>query len=190
MSVNLKASNIIPHVSQGFFYDRSTGTISTDGTLLEQIRDTMAVLIEDMTIAGGYRFDWGSSNRDDIARKDDFPNAEIYLISEDNIDDENGTHAQTYLNEATFEIHVYNKNDAIEDYPNDENNFWLNAALEDLKRLFGNNYHIDDTAHRILYKSMRTEKELAGDIFLPKKMITTWVVSYGQDRLDPDTAAC
>jgi len=164
--------------------DSNEVTVSTPAAtpILSRIEAAMLALIEGMTIAGGYYYDWGDCNERDMAIKDAYPNAEIYLSDEENDDDINGDHSNAYENRATFEIRVHGKLSAIQDNPEFSINAEHNKALDDLKKLFGTNYTVSDTCNTILYRGSRREKANHGDVLVPTILITTWEISYAQDR--------
>ena len=157
--------------------------------ILSRIEAAMVTLIEAMTQAGGYYYDWGDCNERDMAQKDAYPNAEIYVLDEDNDDDIDGDHANAYENRAMFEIHVHGKLSSVNDNPEFSINDLHNKALDDLKKLFGTNYTVSDTCNTILYRNSRREGGGAGDVHVPGKLISTWEVSYAQDRQSPANQA-
>jgi len=154
-------------------------------TGLENIEGAIKTLIESMTIAGTFNFDWGTSNQPDAALNDKFPNALILILSEENDDPLGGSHSQAYSNEVNFQIVVRGKMTAINTVPNFSMNTEHNKALVDLKTLFGKNQDINDTANSILYQSMTRNISGSGDMFRPGDMITEWLVRYSQDRINP-----
>jgi len=160
------------------------------GPILSNIEAAMKTLIDGMTVAGGYNKTWGDSNEDDLAKKDAYPNAEIRLIDEENQDEIDGGFSSAYANRATFEVTVHDKLTSVYDNPEYQINVELNKCLDDLKKLFGINYHVSDTVNMIYYRGMvRDEPEKAGDIVVPRKMVTTWMVTYSQGREDPTSNA-
>jgi len=158
-------------------------------TGVENIEVAIETLINGMTIAGGFNFDWGKSNQMDLARVDKFPAAVILVSGEENDDPEGASHSQAYSNRLTFQITVRNKLTAVDTDPNFRIDTEHNKSLVDLKELFGRNPHLSDTANSILYQGMIRETKLNGDVFIPGNMITTWMVRYSQDRFDPTVNA-
>jgi len=66
--------------------------------ILTQIETNMQTLIEGMTVAGGYNYNWGTVNQRDYA-KCKFPSAVIDLEPEElNMDEAGGMQADAYLN--------------------------------------------------------------------------------------------
>jgi hypothetical protein len=151
--------------------------------LLQSIDDKIASLIQGIR-ANPYNYQWGTSNQRDMA-KASFPSANIYLESETNVDENNGTWAQSYMNELTYRIEVKAQLSGEFTNPIQEIHKNLFKCLDDLKRLFGNKWNMESTCDTIMYKSMEIIEERSGDIFIPSKMITRWLVRYEQDRLDP-----
>ena len=152
--------------------------------ILTAIEEGMATLISGMTKGGGYYYDWGSVNELDKAVMT-YPAAQIEVVNEENLDDETGAWSQTYLQAAYYSIRVWTR--LVEEMPAP---YWeidkeLNMALDDLKKLFGVNYHVSDKCDLIMYKGMTREVIRTGDIFVPKSMLTQWRITYSQDRSDP-----
>jgi len=102
------------------------------------------------------------------------------------VDESDGAAAQLYTNEVDFLIIVRSQLASVVDIPNYSVNADHNKALDDLKKLFGTNYHITNTCDRIMYKSSEREIKKNGDIFVPGDMLTRWVVYYRQDRQSPE----
>lgn len=157
--------------------------------ILTQVERKIKCLIDGIRIADGYMFDWGISNEDDHALKNGYPNAEIYLQSENNQDEIGAVWAGAYTNIAIFEVHVYNKLTENTTNPNFSINEYHNKTLYDLKKLFGTYYNLEGICISIMYRSMRRETSQAGDMFVPGKMITEWSVSYYQNRTAPSLVA-
>jgi len=121
--------------------------------------------------------------------KSEYPMAVIYFDGENNVDDANGTWAQAYYNEVMFRIEVKAQLPSQYDNPVVEIRKELYKALDDLKMLFGVNWNMDSTADSIMYRSCQIVEERAGDILVPSKMVTTWMVRYEQDREIPTQVA-
>lgn len=150
--------------------------------ILTQAEENMAILVEGMTIADGYNYDWGTVNQPDLA-KCTFPCAVIEMDPEEtNLDEPTGVHAGAYLNEVAIKIRAVGKLDTEHTNPVFENNKTLNKALDDLKKVFGTNYSLNGTVDTIMYRrSLRITKQ-AGDIFIPSELESHWIVRYTQDR--------
>ena len=153
--------------------------------LLTQIESKMASLIEGIK-AEPYNFVWGKCNERDMA-KAMYPSAVIYIENETSVDDPDGVWAQEYANEVTFRIEVRARLDAQYENPVVEIRTLLLRALDDLKLLFGRNYNLDGTCDTIMYRGMTIVEEPSGDIFIPSKLVSVWLVRYEQDRLSPTT---
>jgi hypothetical protein len=155
-------------------------------TLIEQ---GMADAIADME-QGEYNFTWNAQgvNQPDMA-KVTFPTAEIFLESEDNLDDPDGPWSNAYMQEATYVIRVRARLDSETDVPTWEINAELNKALDDLKKLFGTNYSVSGYCDTIMYRGFERINEMSGDVFIPKRMETRWRVQYSQDRKNPEQVA-
>lgn len=152
-------------------------------SIIEAIENKMADLIEGIN-AEPYNFVWGPSNTLDMA-KASYPSASIFLESENNVDDVAGTWSQAYFNEPTYRIEVKARLDAEYGDPVREIRALLYKALDDLKMLFGKNWSLEGACNTILYRGCEIIEEKSGDIFIPSKLITRWLVTYEQDRLNP-----
>jgi len=163
-------------------------TVLATDAMLNRIEDAIKNRILGMK-KGEYNFTWGTVNEPDQV-KQRLPSAEIRLIDENNIDDPDGAWSQAYMQECTYEILVrthLNKEASIPDFEIDKE---LNLALEDLKKAFGTNYNLgNSTCAMIMYRNMRRITHASGDIITPKHMITSWRVTYTQDRESPSTSA-
>ena len=131
--------------------------------ILTNIETQIAVLIDGMTVVGGFNFDWGISNEDDLAIKNKYPNAEIFVVAEEGDDEDEMNHAEAYGITATVEIHVTSKLTSADKNPKFTINAKHNLALDDLKKLFGGNQHLNNTANVILYRSMDRDPKPGGD---------------------------
>lgn len=169
--------------------------------ILTKIEDEMYNLIAGMT-TGDYHYNWGTVNELDMAKMQ-FPSALIYVEEEESLDDPNGAWSQAYFNEVNFRIEVMARLDREYENPVFEINRELNKCLDDLKKLFGGDpinadaiarggkgWNLNGTADTMMYSgSRREEMKAAGDIFVPTKLITNWIVRYEQDRTNPDQAS-
>jgi hypothetical protein len=160
--------------------------------ILTNIESNIKSLIESILSKNGYHYDWSSVNEEDLA-KAIFPCAMVYLDPEEtNLDNEQagGAHAGTYLNRVNFRIHVVGKLDLETKNPNFEANAVLTKALDDLKKLFGINYSINDYADSFMYVRSERIRKQNGDIFIPCELDTFWVCQYMQLRNSPDLRTC
>ena len=167
-------------------------------SIRKTIRDNVATLIGSMRYADGYNLDWSPCNVIETPQRYVFldestqryvyvPHAIVTLGDEECVDDDNATWAGGYTNEVTMEIRVdapqvletLNPNFSIDDP--------IDYAIDDLKRLFGLNPSANSAGCLpIMYKAARkAEMYQTGDIFLPKYIITEWLVRYVQDRASP-----
>ena len=153
--------------------------------ILTQIEDKMYDLIKTMQL-GTYNFRWNTVNEQDMA-KSTFPQALIYLENESNLDERDGTWGQAYFNECTFRIEVRPELDKEYTNPVSQINREFNLALDDFKQLFGRNWNLVGASDTIMYTGSTREYEVSNDIFIPGKLITTWLVRYEQDRFEPTT---
>lgn len=145
----------------------------------------MKSLVEGMTTDGGYNYNWGTVNEYDMALCT-FPSATIELEPEElNIDEPNGAWAGAYYNEDTFRIIVRGKLSDEHTDPNFQADDLLNKALDDLKQVFGIDYHLSGTVNVIMYRGCTRIIERSGDRFIPKRLETRWIVRYLQDRQNP-----
>lgn len=152
--------------------------------ILTRIEEAMESLIKTMRYPE-YNYNWYTVNQPDLA-KVTFPCATIKLDPQErNLDETNAAHAGCYYNEDLFIITVTGKLDTETDLPTFEINKIHNKALDDLKKIFGINNSIDDTADVILYRSAIRNIKRNGDIFVPGELITNWIVRYTQDRHNP-----
>lgn len=154
--------------------------------ILTQIEDAMVKMIEGIT-PGLYTYNW-VVNETDLA-KDQFPRANIFLDYENNLDDPEGPDSDMYFQEAFFRIEIIARAEQEYDNPRWEIQKDLNLALDDLKRLFGRDYTVNGTADFIMYRGMRIEYFRNNDIFIPAKLITSWRITYEQDRQSPESVA-
>lgn len=157
--------------------------------ILTQIEESMVSLIQGM-LPGLYHYTWGSQsvNEQDLA-KATFPCAMIYLESDTSLDDPNGSHCGAYYHESIYRIEVKARLEEERANPKWAINAELNKAFDDLRKLFGRNYNLSGACDTIMYQSMQREFVSNGDIFIPSKMITYWVVRWESDRSDPDLVA-
>ena len=151
--------------------------------MLKLIEDKMRDLIEGMQ-GYPYNYAWGNVNERDLA-KAKFPQAVIYFETENSLDESSGTWAGAYFNEVVFRIEVRARHDNEKKNPVQEIHLNLYSCLDDLKSLFGNYWNLEQQCDTIMYQSTEIEEEGAGDIMVPSKLITRWIVCYEQDRKTP-----
>jgi len=159
-----------------------------DLPILTKIEIKMYDLIGAMR-QGVYNFNWGSVNELDMAKME-YPSALIYLENENNTDEPDGAWGGAYLNEATFRIEVRAQLDKEYSNPVFEINAEFNKALDDLKKLFGNNWSLDGATGTIMYRGSERIEEKSGDILIPARLVTRWRCQYAALRTDPDQESC
>jgi hypothetical protein len=130
-----------------------------------------------------YNFNWKTINQPDEALGD-FPRAIIHHAAENCIDEMTGQDAQSYTNNVVFVIQVKGSQGW-----NDNANFMIRSnlrlALDDLKKLFGQDTSINGTCEAVMYRSSQVIPINQNDIQRPSHMNTNWMVRYAQDRIDP-----
>jgi hypothetical protein len=165
--------------------------LPNDNTIMSKQMQAITTLISTMTIASGYYFDWLTINNRNYAIGT-FPRAEVYVASEENLDQLSGIGSQDYTNAVNYEIVVTGKLTFSSVNPFFDIISVHNMALEDLKKLFGStnpiNRSLNDTCDSCLYKGMKPERK-AIDQFTPTKIVVTLRVVYSQDRSDPSRYA-
>lgn len=155
--------------------------------LLSDLEDKIAELINGID-SGPYNYHWGKSNERDMA-KAEFPVANIYLESEDSLDEPDGAWSRAYFSEVTYRIEVMAQLDGEYENPPVEIRKMLYKCLDDLKRLFGKYWNLDGTCNVFMFRGMEIVEQPSGDVFIPSKMITRWLCRYESDRLDPTVVA-
>lgn len=153
--------------------------------ILTSIEAAMKSAIGAMSATDGYNYNWIDVHQPDIALAT-FPNSVIMIEAERCVDESDGASGQLYTNEVDFLIIVRGKITTTTSIPNYSVNAEHNKAIDDLKKLFGTNYHITNTCDRIMYKSSEREIKKNGDVFIPGELLTRWTVYYRQDRLSPE----
>jgi hypothetical protein len=165
--------------------------LPNDNTIISKQMQAITTLIGSMSVATGYYFDWLTINNRNYAIGT-FPRAEVYVASEDNLDQKSGLGSLDYTNEITYEIIVTGKITFSSGNPFFDIVSIHNMALEDLKKLFGStnpvNRSLNGTCDSCLYKGMKVERK-AIDQFVPTRMTVTLKVTYSQDRSDPSQYA-
>jgi hypothetical protein len=146
-------------------------------------------LVEGMSIASGYHFDWGTGTQPDEALATDVM-ALIERVEspfETNLDDLEGAHSFAYLNTFFYRITVRGKLTTEESLPRWEIMAIWNKLLDDMKKRFGtgSGSTLNGTVQHFAYQNAQVFNELSGDRFKPGRMETFWVGEYIQDRTDP-----
>jgi hypothetical protein len=168
--------------------DLDTDMVKTDyaalaSSLLDYIELNMKIKMLGMTITGGYNFDWKTVNQPDEALGD-FPRAVIASPQENCIDEMIGQDTQSYANNVLFLVQVKGSQAW-----NSNANFMIRSnlrlALDDLKRLFGQDTSINGTCEVVMYRGSQVININQNDIQRPSHMNTSWTVRYAQDRLEP-----
>ena len=127
-------------------------------------------LVYAMSVSGGYNLDWSDGNYEDRALENstDTAYAVISLVEENNNDQASSATSNTFFNELSININVRTPLSVEPSNPIPESRLQLYKALDDLKRLIGNNYDIGDYGP-ILYTGceINTEGVKSGDRFTP-----------------------
>jgi hypothetical protein len=140
-------------------------------------------LIEGITIAHGYDYDWGSVNEPDQAHVT-YPCAEITYASEDGVPEQLGLYGF-----ATAQFVIRLRCD-LSELPTDHPFFAIDEELDIIlrdvkKRLMRADTPADTlpiTEETVIkYVRMEKETERQGDIFRPKSLLTYWTVAYQED---------
>jgi len=145
----------------------------------------MITLMESMTIVGGYNYDWGNCGDDDLAKQELFPASDLEWLIEENLDPIDGTHAYAYANQASFRLASWGQLPGEEAVPKRAAMSVLMKMLDDQKKLFGINFTAMDTCQSVMYRRAEAIIQPQGDRFIPKKLISHWLVLYDQDRVNP-----
>ncbi len=165
----------------------------TPGTPILTLAEVqLKVLIEDMSIATGYHFDWGTATVYDEA----LGTALVSLIEpvnpfELNKDNPYGAHSGAYLNECQYKITVRPKLTTEEALPNWQVRAFWNKAVDDLKKRFGldDGSTLNGTVQHFAYMRTMQFIERAGDVFKPGRIEVYFRCVYHQDRADPSINA-
>lgn len=159
------------------------------GDIITNIETNIKALIEGMTIAGGYNYDWGTINNIDETKQDVYPTAIVQLFQIQNIDEASGA-SGTISNRATFEIIIKARLTSEENIPLIAIHEEEQKAFEDLLRLFGNNYSLcvdgSPACHYIKFDEvLERERHETGNMFRPSDFITRWEIFYSQLSTNP-----
>jgi hypothetical protein len=157
-------------------------------SVISKIERGMEDAIAGMSEGDGYNYDWGTVNQPDVALQT-FPSAEIMLESETCLDDKEGVWSDAYELESIFVLRIRSDLQNETERPAYEINHELNRALDDLKKLFGINYHVTDSCDTVMYMGATRVPDRTGDIFRPAHMDVRFRVRYTQDRQNPEINA-
>lgn len=147
------------------------------GILLTDIAAEIAELIDDITIANGFTYDFGSINEPDMAHMR-YPSADITYASEQVINDL--VLAQYGFADAEFQIKIRSKLLTTEGAPLHAIDAEHDKIMHDIKHVFGvNRGALSLTGNPVItYKSFEKENAKAGDVFIPSALIIKWNVRY------------
>lgn len=164
----------------------------TTTPILTTAEEEMRSLIDGMT-SDSYNYDWAVTNEEDLARikcGQQTAKAVIYWDGEENTDSEDGVCANAYANLVNYRIRVTTwLDDSEPEFPRQAKRYRLRLALDDLKALFGEYYHLESEQLFIMYAGCEApEVRQQGDI-LVGEMDTFWRVRYYQDRETPTQVA-
>lgn len=156
-------------------------------SILFEAVDSMATLIAAMTTTGGYNYNWGACDIEDLAVATDFPHAVIKVLAEECLDDPDGAFACAYQNMVSFEVRVFCKLASEDTNPLYAIREQFCLALDDLKKLFGTNYSLSDNVDCMMYVGAKFDliKSRNDDMFVPYEMVTRWKARYTQSRTSP-----
>jgi hypothetical protein len=157
--------------------------------ILDNIEIEIDHLISHMRIAGGYNFDWTTSNEEDDAYAG-FPRAIIdprdtMADKETCMDISLGLGSQDYTNEVLFTILVTGDLPAFNNNPSFAIRSTMRKALDDLKKVFGVNNQLRGKCDNILYVSSQIEPTRKNDVLSAAQLRAVFKVIYSQDRQDP-----
>jgi hypothetical protein len=146
----------------------------------------METLIQSMRIYDGFNFDWGECNSEDLAHAT-FPHAIIDPVEEECLDETDGAWALAYRNKLIFKIKIRQEASTEDINPKYGIRELFFLALDDLKKLFGNNCTLAGEVECMIYKGSNFDMTRIGnnDIFIPYEMLTNWQVEYSQSRINP-----
>jgi hypothetical protein len=179
-------------------------TVTTMASLdiLTRIETNGRALIETMTRANGYRFDWPEADNEDLAKSDiatDGSDAAAWfelVQDEEAVDASESYDSSSYHNRTKVRIHSAAYLASVGDNPKNDYRALCGKMIEDLKKLFGMNG--TPTAQHIAfwndigtmnYADSRVEWFPDGSANMPGKLITEWTITYAQLRTDPSQSA-
>jgi len=168
-------------------------------SIITKIEQKIETLISAMTTSE-YNFNWNSIVEPSEVENANFPSAGIVLIEENNIDapelskdcediiGPTGAFANAYYNAIKFTITIGGTaGTPFSDIAAKKNA--LNKALDDIKKLFGINYFLENSGcSSIMYrKAIRTINK--DNTSKAGTYETTWIARYYQDRKNPSLTA-
>lgn len=146
---------------------------------LTEIIAGMKSLIETITTANGYEYDFGTINEtDNVKRKE--PSAEITYDEETAISEASALYGFAIAN---ITIKLRWSTEKVEDEPFYAIDARLDSLLRDVKQVLlrsstPNTLPIDDNECVIVYQGFTKELNENGDIFRPKSLLTRWTIKY------------
>jgi hypothetical protein len=158
--------------------------MATTKPVLTKIEEGIESYILTIRRSTDYYFDWYTVNETDVASQT-FPSAEIFIDSEECQDEEDGVWAGGYNQHVYLTIRVRMETANEETNPTYDINKELNKALDDLKRMFGNQYTVSDSCDTMMYKGMIRVLDRSNNILRASYMDTQWFIKYTQDRKNP-----
>lgn len=151
----------------------------------QDIKNALKQMIDEMTIANGFNYDWKYHSNDNIYH----PENAVALIftEEENTDDNNYTGTNQYRNTRQVTIKVKcvntlstNDIDLIRELCEEA----YEKALLDILKKFNSTYNIagDTGAIDLQYLGMSYEENEDGDVFMPYVMLISYRVKYIHER--------
>ena len=163
--------------------------------IVDNCEIAMTVMIAAMTVEAGYNFNWSSvENEEDLSIGPNFPRNIInptdgLADNEKNNDEKDGKSSNDYTNDVLFVLLTAVQLDDPKTNPNFEIRSVCRHALDDLKRLFGSNFTLNNNCDYIMYQSSRIEYIKRNDPQRPAQLRSVWKISYSQDRNEPSQFA-
>jgi hypothetical protein len=162
-------------------------------SILEEIARLIALIRKgDDHGAGtqGYFFDWNPTNVFDTARMQPGPNASLYFMGEQPLnEEEGGNNGGLYENLADFKIEVQYLYDAPPENPQWTGQRDILCCQEDLKRFIDHKREalgalgLFDICRP---KDIRPEIIYSTDATNPAKLMMPWRIQYSQPRREPE----
>ena len=159
--------------------------------LVTLISAEIASLLDGMTTAGGYYFDWDCVNPSmfDHTRITSYPCACVELLREVNNDNLDGINAQMYENDLEYKIDTFVQVDISaldpEESPMDYIDTEIHKVVADVKKLFGSYPGMCVSGKAFAAQYGGWEKRFTHDFEGPAWVEITLRVRYRQDRTDP-----
>ncbi len=159
--------------------------------ILALIEQEIEEFLESLSVANGYRLNWGPVNYIDRALEDHSSYncfSVVYFNSEENHDDVNMVHASAYSNQASYSIECRVPLDTQSSKPQFDQRKLLYLAQEDIKKVFGTYPSLNSVyATNVQYQSSSIVPDTLGkhDMFMPRMLLVDIDVWYFQDRIDP-----